>query len=299
MPRSLLLPILLLFLLEIPACTPTRPPADPAPSFPRRLPDATLENLIRVSPGIYSGGEPRTGADLDRIAELGVKTVVSVDGIAPPVELARERGLRYVHIPIGYDRVGEKACLTIARLVREAPGPYYVHCHHGRHRGPAVAAIIGRSTGELDAPTAHRTLELARTGVGYTGLWADVKNYTPPAPDTPLPPLEESSTVDSFSASMSMIDRAFSDLGTPGDFSEEPGPPALQLREGFREALRTVRPDAPAELRGWLEESERAADRLEKALEQGDGDAADQAHSRLRRLCRQCHREYRGDERGD
>jgi hypothetical protein len=32
-----------------------------------------------------------------------VKTIVSVDGGKPDVETARKHGIRYVHLPIGYD----------------------------------------------------------------------------------------------------------------------------------------------------------------------------------------------------
>src|SRR5438094_677830 len=70
------------------------------------------------------------------LQQLGIKTIVSVDGARPEVDLARKYGLRYVHLPIGYDAVPREQALRIARAIRDLPGPVYIHCHHGRHRGP-------------------------------------------------------------------------------------------------------------------------------------------------------------------
>src|SRR3712207_7739670 len=58
-------------------------------------------------------------------------TVISVDGARPDVELARKYGLRYVHLPIGYDDVTENEGRAIAKAITELPGPFYIHCHHG------------------------------------------------------------------------------------------------------------------------------------------------------------------------
>ncbi len=34
--------------------------------------------------------------------------------------------------------------LTIARAVQDLPGPVFIHCHHGKHRGP-TAAVMARA----------------------------------------------------------------------------------------------------------------------------------------------------------
>ena len=90
---------------------------------------------------LYSGSEPHGEEGIASLKELGVKTIVSVDGAKPAVETARKYGMRYVHIPIGYDGVPEEAGQSLARLMREAETPIYVHCHHGKHRGPAAVAV--------------------------------------------------------------------------------------------------------------------------------------------------------------
>ncbi|MEM7262874.1 MAG: hypothetical protein AAF488_12855, partial [Planctomycetota bacterium] len=92
---------------------------------------------------LYSGGEPAGEVAFAALARLGVRTVVSVDAALPNADLARRYGLETVHIPIGYDGVHADAALALTAVARTRPGPYFVHCHHGVHRGPAAVAIMG------------------------------------------------------------------------------------------------------------------------------------------------------------
>src|SRR5262249_8775366 len=146
---------------------------------PHRLTDDLpgLENVLQVSAGILSGGEPHGTQGFCSLARLGVKTIVSVDGARPRVEEARSSGIRYVHIPIGYEGIAEPARLALARVAREADGPVYFHCHHGRHRGPAAAAIACVAAGNASGTDALKILEVAGTGREYAGLWRDVEQY--------------------------------------------------------------------------------------------------------------------------
>src|SRR5205807_10192310 len=122
---------------------------------------------------LLSGSGPEGAAGFRSLRELGVKTVISVDGMTPEVELARREGLRYVHLPIGYDGVPREQALRIARAVRDLPGPVYLHCHHGKHRGPAAAAV---ATLCLDAScpveAAVAFMKQAGTDPRYRGLYA-------------------------------------------------------------------------------------------------------------------------------
>ncbi|EMI21132.1 hypothetical protein RMSM_01919, partial [Rhodopirellula maiorica SM1] len=71
---------------------------------------------------IYSGAQPDDESAFAEIAKLGVRTVVSVDGARPDVAAAKRAGLRYVHIPIGYDGVGQAASESIVNLIKNAEG---------------------------------------------------------------------------------------------------------------------------------------------------------------------------------
>ncbi|MGN6547279.1 MAG: hypothetical protein ACTHK7_19660, partial [Aureliella sp.] len=80
---------------------------------PRSVPTHELHNVWRLSGRVLSGSEPEDDAGFAELVALGVKTIVSVDGIAPRVELAEKHGLRYVHIPIGYDGVPAEAARAL------------------------------------------------------------------------------------------------------------------------------------------------------------------------------------------
>ncbi|MCP4786243.1 MAG: dual specificity protein phosphatase family protein [Fuerstiella sp.] len=115
-----------------------------------------LENLIRASGRVLCGSEPRGKSAFKTLKKLGVNTIVSVDGAAPQVVLAKQVGIRYIHIPIGYDGVSKEAGQSLTRAVQETDGAIYVHCHHGHHRGPAAAAIACRIEGTADADHGDR-----------------------------------------------------------------------------------------------------------------------------------------------
>lgn len=134
-----------------------------------------LHNVFALSASIISGSEPHGRAALEQIADWGVRTVLSVDGKVPDAETAEELGMRYVHIPIQYNGIDEDELLRISKTFRELEGPFYVHCFHGRHRGPAAAAI-GRVV--LDGLSREQAIAEMRqwcaTASKYEGLYSTV-----------------------------------------------------------------------------------------------------------------------------
>src|SRR5581483_3702797 len=64
-----------------------------------------LKNAHRLTDRVLSGAQPEANVAFRELAALGVKTVISVDGAAPDVASAHKAGLRYVHLPIGYDGI--------------------------------------------------------------------------------------------------------------------------------------------------------------------------------------------------
>jgi protein tyrosine phosphatase (PTP) superfamily phosphohydrolase (DUF442 family) len=110
-------------------------------SDPRKIQAAGLHNVYRITDKLMSGSSPDVDAGFKSLKELGVKTVISVDGAKPDIVHAHKYGLRYVHIPFGYDGIPRQQVLRLARAVRDLPGPIYIHCHHGVHRGPAGKSL--------------------------------------------------------------------------------------------------------------------------------------------------------------
>src|SRR5438045_3688915 len=91
-----------------PVPAPVRPPALDAEK-PADLPG--LDNVVAYAPGLYSGAAPEGPAGFDALRALGVTTIISVDGAAPELDPAKSRGMRYIHLPIGYNGMDRERTL--------------------------------------------------------------------------------------------------------------------------------------------------------------------------------------------
>ena len=113
---------------------------------------------------------------------MGVKTILSVDGKPPDAETAAKLGMKYVHVPIQYKTITPEETAEIAKTFRELEGPFYVHCYHGKHRGPAAAAV-GRVV--LDGASREQAIAEMRQWCGtsqkYEGLYRVIATGDLPA----------------------------------------------------------------------------------------------------------------------
>lgn len=182
MPTSLRTAALLAGLFLAASCGVTRTdahsearrPSIPLPTIslahPADLPG--LHNVVRYTDGLLSGGQPDGAEGFEALVAMGVKTIISVDGARPEVELAERYGLRYVHLPIGYSGIDATRKAELARVVHELPGPVYLHCHHGMHRSAGAAAAVALALGQLDNETATARMKVSGTAPHYKGMWA-------------------------------------------------------------------------------------------------------------------------------
>lgn len=127
---------------------------------------------------LYTGSEP-TASLWEKLKQDGFKTVISVDGIRPDIETAEKNGISYIHLPIGYNEVSEERRQQLASALKHSKGPIYLHCHHGKHRGPAAAVIAALSNGAISQEEALTYLKEQETSVDYQGLWQAVRFSTP------------------------------------------------------------------------------------------------------------------------
>lgn len=139
-----------------------------------------LPRLFRLDGDVYSGGKPGGQPAFQSLADLGVKTVISVDGEEPDVEAAEAAGLRSVHLPIGYDGVPRSRIVELVVALRELPKPVYIHCHRGLHRGPAAAVAACRAAGRFAMDeNIDALLEEMGTASKYAGLYRDAREAKP------------------------------------------------------------------------------------------------------------------------
>ncbi|MFN0010912.1 MAG: hypothetical protein ACKVS8_04625 [Phycisphaerales bacterium] len=132
---------------------------------------AGLHNVVAFYDGVFSGSVPEGDAGFETLKAWGVRTILSVDGAAPDVERARVRGMRYVHLPIGYDGFDEARRAELARAVRDLPKPMYIHCHHGKHRSAGAAASALASLGWIAPERGVERMKVSGTSSAYTGLY--------------------------------------------------------------------------------------------------------------------------------
>ncbi len=272
-----------------------------------------LHNVYVLSENISSGSEPEGEEAFARLQEMGIKTILSVDGKLPEEALAKAHGMRYVHIPIQYKGIEDKALLHIAKTFRELEGPFYVHCFHGRHRGPAAAAV-GRIV--LDGASRKKALAEMRQWFGtsskYEGLYQLIAHGALPSESL----TQEASwdfpaahRVEGIASSMVSISRAEDALKTSAklNWGIDPGHPDFNavneaniLLESFERmsALSAVS-QGPPSLRANAKASIFATQQLKDQLSrfaQGDAAAGQLAlgsMKTIKRLCSSCHRAHR------
>jgi protein tyrosine phosphatase (PTP) superfamily phosphohydrolase (DUF442 family) len=297
-----------------PATTPESKPAPPSRPEPRQIEAAGLHNVWRLNDNLYSGSSPDGDEGFASLRDLGIKTIISVDGARPDVERARKYGLRYVHLPIGYDGVPEEQAWRIARAVRDLPGPVYLHCHHGKHRGPAAAATaLVCLDGDCPVEAAVDVLRKAGTDPRYAGLYASPGKIGRPTKedlDRVSADFPEVAEVKALAQAMVGIDERWDRLRevraagwrAPANHPDlDPPHEALQLVEQYRETARLaeVTGKHPEEFRRWLADAEKNAAALETVLRRGkgkgtvDGAEAEAAYQRAAANCTQCHGKYR------
>ena len=271
-----------------------------------------LHNVFELSDNIISGSEP-DGEEAFRILhEKGVRTILSVDGKVPDAKLAAKYGMKYVHVPIQYKGITDDEVAKITKTFRELEGPFYVHCFHGKHRGPA-AAELGRLV--LDGISREEAIGEMRqwlgTSANYEGLYSTVAYVSIPterethnlAWDFPA-----AAPLDGVAGAMVFVSRAHDHLKAAfkHDWQPDPMHPDVSAHNEAEKlvdhlertaALSEVQEQAE-DFRQWMVDSQRQALELSEVLGEmssggGSVDDANRAFEGLTQSCKSCHNVYR------
>jgi len=276
------------------------------------LPVGGLENVYQYSESVYGGSGPYTESNFAELKQLGIDLVVSVDGAIPKVDLAEAEGIRYAHIPIGYDGVSRKAQVQLVKAF-EMSESVYVHCHHGKHRGPAAIASLLVGMDVISNEEAVEILKFVGTSDKYHGLYRDVQNARV-VHDEELAAVEALPSVadiSDFTRTMATIDIHWDHLKMSRDVGWsattkhpdiDPIHEALMLNEQFRELLRQdieteYSEKALADLRdfrNYLRDSVEQSGQLESGMRQGANvEYLETQYQALKQSCLNCHETYR------
>ena len=256
------------------------------------------------SEAFYSGSAPEGDAGFDALVKLGVKTVISVDGATPDLARAKARGLRIVHLPIGYDGFDDARKAELVRAVRDLPKPIYLHCHHGKHRSASAAGAVAVSLGWMTNEAAAARMKVSGTAVGYRGLWLCVAKASPmdgATIDAARGDFPEQTKPESLVASMVAIDEALDSiqLAVAATDSAKRGASAADAAK-IADLLRILEKDESVErmaksvdFRALLRASSTRAGALEKLLGEGSSAGVPDAVGRLTESCKDCHAKHR------
>jgi protein tyrosine phosphatase (PTP) superfamily phosphohydrolase (DUF442 family) len=292
---------------------------DPTQAQPaiRKLDVEYLANAIQIHPRVITGGEPDGERAFESLSQLGIKTIISVDGAKPNIELASQFGMRYFHLPHGYNGIPHDRILELAKAVRDLDGPIYFHCHHGKHRSPTAAVVACVANGLIHPTQTLDVLQLAGTGKNYLGLFETALSAGR-IDDSILAGLKVEfhpiANVQPMAETMVLIDQSLTNLNrlSNANWRSRESPEldatheALMLAEHFSELLRLPTIDDDAEgFRKLIHESESECRKLELMLRKWNPTSSETtlpteaviAMKKITANCTACHQNYRDTAR--
>jgi protein tyrosine phosphatase (PTP) superfamily phosphohydrolase (DUF442 family) len=304
----------LVFLALCGAVQPPSPLALPTLTAEKPVEYPGLLNVVAYAPNIYSGSAPEGATGFESLRLLGFKTILSVDGAAPDVAAAKAVGLRYIHLPIGYNGMDRRRTLEIAQAIKlaAAKGPVYIHCHHGMHRAAGATGAAMVTLGLLNADDATKKLHEAGTSPSYPGLYRCVA-VAQLAAGADLDAVGESfpeiSGPTGLVQAMVDVDGAFDHLKAieaagwtvPKDQPDlVPAAEAGRLSDLLRVSSELERAKAqPEDFRSRLAAASKDASEIEQHLvRSGEAPDARAMSAKLKSLgqsCKDCHAKYRDD----
>ncbi len=269
-----------------------------------------LHNVVAYHESYYSGSVPEGEEGFKTLAGMGIKTIITVDGAAPDLVSAKKYGMRYIHLPIGYNGFDESRKLELVRATRDsmADGPVYIHCHHGKHRSAGAAASVAQSLGWMNAKEGEARMKVSGTAANYIGLYqcaasstvlgANVIDAVPadfPEVQPPKGMVKSMIEIEEVNDRLKLIEHA--GWKVPADHPDlVPVAEAGRLADLFRD-LKSLDSSArhPQDFMEMLKKDQDRAQKIEVMLAAGEKDAAkiSAEFAALGKSCKDCHAKYR------
>lgn len=269
-----------------------------------------LHNVVAYHPDVFSGGVPEGAEGFETLAAMGIRTVISVDGAAPDLAEAKRHGLRYIHLPIGYNGFADARGDELARATRDSlgDGPVYIHCHHGKHRSAGAAGTVAVALGWMTPEEAVARMRVSGTAPAYKGLYAcaaEASVMSAADLDAVKPDFPEVCKPEGMVDLMVRLDVAMEymkEIEAAGWKPPANHPDLVPVAEAGKVAdlLRVLHEDrsAVAQREGFaakIDENHAPAQKLEDMLAAGSADAAalSAEFKRVSNACKSCHTAHR------
>jgi len=282
----------------------TTPPPPPSSTTAAHL--QGLHNVVTYADRYVGGAVPEGREGMQQLATLGIKTIISVDGAVPDVAGAEQLGMHYIHLPISYNGIAVDRQQQLAQAIVNAPGPVYVHCHHGKHRSASALGCALVLAGVITPEEAKSRMQVSGTAKGYQGLWKAVEDAKP-LPASALKAdwrtFPKVAKVTGLVATMSEIDTVWDNLihtqkaawQPPADHPDlVPAKEARRLASLYAQLLQD--PDSkqrPAAYQTLLQEAIAQSAALDAAVASGDHATAEAQFALLQKGCKACHKDHR------
>ena len=136
-----------------------------------------LSQVVAFQDSLYSGSKPSGLQGMESLMNMGVNTIICVDGVPPDVKSAKEYGIKTIHLPLKYSAPSKSQIfdLTTATKMGLERGNVYIHCHYGKHRSAASSALVSIALGFLSIEEAKDRMRVCETSAAYKGLWDAVE----------------------------------------------------------------------------------------------------------------------------
>lgn len=264
-----------------------------------------IENLRMLNQNLYSGSEPSDLIHYQQLADMGIKTIISVDAIAPNPQLADRFGIRIVHFPIGYDGISDERTTQLAQAISQLEHPIFIHCHHGTHRGPAALCVGAIGAGLITTHQAESFMTASGTSPNYPGLWDAARTATPldDAAIQSTTDFPAHAPVPGFVDSMGQLDRLHDQLWDLADNDwqtpdEHPDLSASAISSRMYDMMRTMSTlpymdEDGREMRQKMNESTELSLVLENQIQAGQHESALVTFKAFSKSCKDCHSQFR------
>ncbi len=134
-----------------------------------------VPNLHRISDVLYRSAQP-TDAGMQRIKELGIKTVINLRSFHSDRDKMDHTGLDYEHLYMKTWHPERKEAVRFLQIVTDPErAPVLVHCQHGADRTGTMCAIYRIVVQKWTKEEAIR--EMREGGFGFHEVWSNLPEW--------------------------------------------------------------------------------------------------------------------------